>query len=72
MEQARAARQRSDGNSAGELVSFKMTEVMRPYKLGEGMGLFLVNFERTCEKQRFSRESWRQRLLTLLPGEPRT
>ncbi|KAH7949418.1 hypothetical protein HPB49_009529 [Dermacentor silvarum] len=46
-----------------------MTELMRTYKLGEDTGLFLVNLERTCEKQGFPRESWLQRLLTLLPGE---
>ncbi|KAH7978603.1 hypothetical protein HPB49_006087 [Dermacentor silvarum] len=47
-----------------------MIELMRTYKLGEDICFFLVNFERTCEQQGFSRKSWPQRLLTLLPGEP--
>ncbi|KAH7974189.1 hypothetical protein HPB49_011824 [Dermacentor silvarum] len=42
---------------------------MRTYKLREDIGLFLVNFKRAYKKQGFSRESWPQRLLTLLPGE---
>ncbi|KAK8769473.1 hypothetical protein V5799_014060 [Amblyomma americanum] len=63
------ARNGSQAHGAGERVSFKMTDLMRPFKLGEDIGLFLVNFERTCEKQGFSRETWPQRLLTLLPGE---
>lgn len=33
------------------------------------MGLFLVNFERTCEKVDFPRDTWPQRLLILLPCE---
>lgn len=69
IERVRTAGQRSEANSAGVHISLKMTELIRPYKLGEDIGLFLVNFERTCEKQGFSRESWPQRLLTLLPGE---
>ncbi|KAH7977969.1 hypothetical protein HPB49_004103 [Dermacentor silvarum] len=69
MERSRAAGQRSDGNSAGERVSLIMTELMRPYKLGEDIGLFLVNFERTCKKEGFSRDSCPQRMLTMLPGE---
>ncbi|KAK8769088.1 hypothetical protein V5799_014447 [Amblyomma americanum] len=63
------ARNGSQAHGAGERVSFKMTDLMRPFKLGEDIGLFLVNFERTCEKQGFSRETWPQRLLTLLPAE---
>ncbi|KAG0428376.1 hypothetical protein HPB47_024639 [Ixodes persulcatus] len=48
---------------------FKMKDLLQPYKLGEDIGLFLVNFERTCEKVRFQRETWPQKLLTLLPCE---
>ncbi|KAH7977959.1 hypothetical protein HPB49_004093 [Dermacentor silvarum] len=46
-----------------------MTELMRTYKLGEDIGLFLVNLDLTCEKQGLPRESWPQCLLTLLPGQ---
>lgn len=49
--------------------TFKMKDLMQPFKIGEDVGLFLVNFERTCEKVGFARESWSQRLLTLLPCE---
>ncbi|XP_070389584.1 uncharacterized protein [Dermacentor albipictus] len=63
------ARNGSQAHGAGERVLFKRTDLMRPFKLGEDIGLFLANFERTCEKHGFSRETWPQRLLTLLPGE---
>lgn len=33
------------------------------------MGLFLVHFERTCERENFAKNTWPQRLLTLLPCE---
>ncbi|CAN7979184.1 unnamed protein product [Ixodes persulcatus] len=46
-----------------------MSKLMQPFKVGEDIGLFLVNFERTCEKLGFRRETWSQRLLTLLPYE---
>ncbi|XP_064474611.1 uncharacterized protein LOC135388765 isoform X1 [Ornithodoros turicata] len=52
-----------------QVESFKMTNFMQPYKLGEDIGMYLVNFERTCERQHFVKSSWPQRLLTLLPGE---
>ncbi|KAM7310233.1 uncharacterized protein ISCGN_007160 [Ixodes scapularis] len=47
----------------------KMKDLLQPYKLGEDIGLFLVNFERTCEKMKFQRETWSQKLLALLPCE---
>ncbi|KAG0418132.1 hypothetical protein HPB47_005107 [Ixodes persulcatus] len=46
-----------------------MKKLLRPFKVGEDVGLFLVNFERTCEKLSFAPETWPQRLLTLLPCE---
>lgn len=46
---------------------WKMKNLLQPYKMGEDMGLFLVNFERACERAECSRESWPQRLLTVLP-----
>ncbi|XP_042142239.1 uncharacterized protein LOC121833187 [Ixodes scapularis] len=47
----------------------KIKDLMQPYKLGEDIGLFLVNFERSCERAGFAREDWPQYLLTLLPCE---
>ncbi|CAN7951603.1 unnamed protein product, partial [Ixodes pacificus] len=55
------------GSGGGDRISFKMKNLMQPYKVGEDIGLFLVNFERTCEKVAFARHTWPQRLLTLLP-----
>lgn len=46
-----------------------MSKLLQPYKIGGDVGLIRVNFERTCEKMRFERESWPQRLLTVLPCE---
>lgn len=56
-------------SGGGVQLSFKMKDLMQPFKVGEDMGLFLVNFERTCEKVDFPRDTWPQRLLTLLPCE---
>ncbi|KAM7295267.1 uncharacterized protein ISCGN_024772 [Ixodes scapularis] len=57
------------GSGGGDRISFKMKNLMQPYKVGEDIGLFLVNFERTCEKLAFACNTWPQRLLTLLPCE---
>ncbi|KAH7947508.1 hypothetical protein HPB52_012524 [Rhipicephalus sanguineus] len=46
-----------------------MEDLLQPFKVGEDIALFLVNFERTCEKAGFPLESWPQELLTLLPCE---
>ncbi|KAG0413554.1 hypothetical protein HPB47_009287 [Ixodes persulcatus] len=54
---------------ASETESYQMKKLMQPFKVGENVGLFLVNFERTCEKLSFAPETWPQRLLTLLPCE---
>ncbi|KAG0444653.1 hypothetical protein HPB47_013544 [Ixodes persulcatus] len=54
---------------ASETESYQMKKLMQPFKVGEDVGLFLVNFERTCEKLSFAPELWPQRLLTLLPCE---
>ncbi|CAN7951514.1 unnamed protein product, partial [Ixodes pacificus] len=48
---------------------WKMKNLLQPYRVGEDIGLFLVNFERACERASFARESWPHRLLTLLPCE---
>lgn len=47
----------------------RMTDLMPSYTAGGDMGLFLVRFERTCEKENFARNTWSQHLLTLLPCE---
>lgn len=52
-----------------EREKFKIKDLVQPYKLGEDIGLFLVNFERTCERVGFDRETWPENLLTLLPFE---
>ncbi|XP_029832045.3 uncharacterized protein LOC115316745 [Ixodes scapularis] len=64
---SRGDREGSPASSTGEGKSFKMKNLMQPFKIGEDVGLFLVNFERTCEKVGFARQTWPQRLLTLLP-----
>ncbi|KAM7283707.1 uncharacterized protein ISCGN_000813 [Ixodes scapularis] len=64
-----SGRASSEGSSQRKVESFKMSKLMQPFKVGEDIGLFLVNFERTCEKLGFRRETWSQRLLTLLPCE---
>ncbi|CAN7941106.1 unnamed protein product [Ixodes hexagonus] len=62
---------RRDGapERASETESYQMKKLMQPFKVGEDMGLFIVNFERTCEKLSFAPDTWPQRLLTLLPCE---
>ncbi|XP_077544423.1 uncharacterized protein LOC144156323 [Haemaphysalis longicornis] len=70
--EASRPRRQSGGSvqsAATERPTLRMCDLMRPYKVGEDIGLFLVNFERTCERAQFSRDSWPQKLLTLLPGE---
>lgn len=69
LEIIRSRAEGSEASGVAERVVFKMTDLMRSHKLGEDIGLFLVNFERTCERQGFSQETWPQRLLSLLPGE---
>ncbi|CAN7988408.1 unnamed protein product [Ixodes hexagonus] len=46
-----------------------MKDLLQPFKIKEDIGLFLVNFERTCEKINYARDSWPQWLLTVLPCE---
>lgn len=71
LEQKRLCSERtgSERPSQGKAEGFKMSKLMQPFKVNEDVGLFLVNFERTCEKMGFGRETWPQRLLTLLPCE---
>lgn len=49
--------------------TFQMSDLMRVYKVREDYGLFSIDFERTCEKDQFSPETWPQILLALLARE---
>lgn len=66
---ARGSSEGSEASSGVERKSFRMKDLMQPYRSGEDMGLFLVNFERTCEKARVTKTMWPHCLLTLLPCE---
>ncbi|KAH6946012.1 hypothetical protein HPB50_011147 [Hyalomma asiaticum] len=68
LEQARLARS-ADAAPPPPAESVKMTNLLQPYKTGDDIGLYLVNFERICEKYSFHRDTWPERLLALLPGE---
>ncbi|KAM7312087.1 uncharacterized protein ISCGN_008992 [Ixodes scapularis] len=48
---------------------YDMTKLIQAFKVGQDMGLYLVNFERACERARFNRVSWARRLLSVLPCE---
>lgn len=52
-----------------EVEPCRMDQWIKPYKMGEDIALFLVHFERTCERGKFSPSTWSQRLVTLLPCE---
>ncbi|XP_040067028.1 uncharacterized protein LOC120840506 [Ixodes scapularis] len=69
MKRLESASSNATGVIAEPAEKLKMKDLLQPYKLGEDIGLFLVNFERTCEKMKFQRETWSQKLLTLLPCE---
>ncbi|KAM7301571.1 axoneme-associated protein mst101(2)-like [Ixodes scapularis] len=56
-------------SNPGEVKALKIKDLMQPFKVGEDIGLFLVNFERTCNRIGWSRDTWPQLLLTLLPCE---
>lgn len=68
LQQARLANGDSSVVQGGAV---KMTNLLQPFKTGDDIGLYLVNFERLCERQSFSRDTWPQRLLSLLPGKHR-
>ncbi|KAH6940368.1 hypothetical protein HPB50_027099 [Hyalomma asiaticum] len=46
-----------------------MRDLLQPYKMGEDIALFLINFERSCARAGFDRATWPQKLLTVLPCE---
>ncbi|XP_070387770.1 uncharacterized protein [Dermacentor albipictus] len=54
---------------SSEAESYRMDRVLKPFEVGTDMGLFLCNFERTCEKMNFGPRTWPQRLLSMLPCE---
>ncbi|KAG0443861.1 hypothetical protein HPB47_014447 [Ixodes persulcatus] len=54
---------------AGSRNLYDMSKLIQPFKVGQDMGLYLVNFERACERARFNRDSWPRRLLGVLPCE---
>ncbi|CAN7982926.1 unnamed protein product [Ixodes hexagonus] len=64
---------RTSGGSGTDLAGnrnlFDMSKLIQPFKVGQDMGLYLVNFERACERARFNRDSWARRLLSVLPCE---
>ena len=66
---AQSSSEGSEASSGVERKSFRMKDLMQPYRSGEDIGLFLVNFERTCEKAGVIKTMWPQCLLTLLPCE---
>ncbi|XP_077508853.1 uncharacterized protein LOC144120365 [Amblyomma americanum] len=74
-EQKKLEYERSRGTTlerASQAESFHMDRLMQPYKIGEDLGYYLVNFERTCEKRGYAKETWPQRLLMVLPCEAAT
>ncbi|CAN7948483.1 unnamed protein product [Ixodes hexagonus] len=64
---------RTNGGSGTELAGnrnlYDMSKLIQPFKVGQDMGLYLVNFERACERARFNRDSSARRLLSVLPCE---
>lgn len=46
-----------------------MSRFLQPYKIEQDMGLFLVNFERACERENHAKDTWPARLMTVLPCE---
>ncbi|XP_064485140.1 uncharacterized protein LOC135397466 [Ornithodoros turicata] len=46
-----------------------MSRLLQPFKIGQDIGLFLVNFERACEREGYAEESWPARLMTVIPCE---
>lgn len=66
--QVRAASKESMRTEAS-VEMIKMKNLMQPYRVGEDIGLFLVNVEGTCKRMNCVRGAWPQRLLSLLPCE---
>lgn len=67
MKKAEARLAAPQSTSGGDEGIIKIKDLMQPFHLGEDIGLFLVNFERTCKKRELTRGSWPQHLLPLLP-----
>lgn len=47
----------------------KIKDLIHTFKAGDDIALYLVHFERACENAGFSRETWPQKLICVLPGE---
>ncbi|KAM7313550.1 uncharacterized protein ISCGN_003411 [Ixodes scapularis] len=69
VEAERAGRETPSSRVGQATPRLKMKDLLQPFKIKEDIGLFLVNFERTCEKMDYSRDTWPQWLLTVLPCE---
>lgn len=54
---------------SSEIEPCRMDQWIKPYELGEDIALFLVQFERTCERYQLAPSTWSHRLVTLLPCE---
>lgn len=46
-----------------------MSRLLQPFKIGQDIGLFLVNFERACEREGYAVDTWPARLMTVIPCE---
>ncbi|CAN7947213.1 unnamed protein product [Ixodes hexagonus] len=46
-----------------------MSKLIQPFKVGQDMGLYLVNFERACGRAHFNQDFWARRFLSVLPCE---
>ncbi|CAN7949237.1 unnamed protein product [Ixodes hexagonus] len=69
MESERSRRETPSTEGSPGAPRLKMKDLLQPFKIKGDIGLFLVNFERTCEKMKYARDSWPQWLLTVLPCE---
>ncbi|XP_075728070.1 uncharacterized protein LOC142769085 [Rhipicephalus microplus] len=54
---------------ADETPRQKIQDLILPFRTGGDIALFLVSFERTCEKIRINEGVWSQKLLSVIPGE---
>lgn len=54
---------------APRVESVDMSRFLQPFKIGQDIGLFLVNFERACEREGYAVGTWPAKLMTVLPCE---
>ncbi|XP_075741654.1 uncharacterized protein LOC142791735 [Rhipicephalus microplus] len=70
LEQLRITSAQSSSLSvADEMPRQKTQDLILPFRTGGDIALFLVNFERTCEKIGINEGVWSQKLLSVIPGE---